>query len=195
MKTTRMGPWDLDSDLWDKLNMIKIREQRPWRWMLTKGVELFIEWYEAKHGVVRLPGADVLPVVASLAAVVPAAVVPAAVVPAAVVPAQNVVELPSVVPTVSLPQTEAEKRVERLRGQIELHKERIEGAKVTLAREPGSLQGAAQLRSSILIVERREADLVAALEALRVEQEALSSNPIDNGEKEEACGAVEVEED
>ncbi len=182
----RMPPWDLDSDLWEKLHMIKVREQRPWRWMLSKGVELFIEWYEAKTGVVKPLEAITPPATVRLAQKVEAR-------PAAALPALNVEERPAAAPVVSVPQTEAEKEVARLTAKVERTRAEIETAKAKLLLEPAdffSLQ-IMKFRPPQLIKEQGWLD--EALETLRVEREALSSYLIDNGEKEETCGESEGE--
>jgi len=172
-----MPPWDLDSTLWAKLHMIKVREQRPWRWMLSKGVELFITWYETEHGeIAPLLPASVLPVVEVPASVLPVVEVPAAGLPAAGLPAAG---LPAAAPMIK---SAAALMVERLRAKVAMHKDRIEGARETLEREPESLQGAAQLAASVRLLPEVEADLV---EAQRVLEAELSSFPIDNGANKE----------
>lgn len=160
MRTQRMPPWDLDGDLWDKLNQIKIREQRPWRWMLTKGVELFIEWYESKNGVVRLPGVDVLPVAVSPALVLPA--VSGGVLSASVTVAA--------VPAVSVPQSEAGKKVERLRDRMARAEIDVAEAKARLLIEPGHIPSQTVMRVLPSRLVEDQGLLVEAEKVLALEQ-------------------------
>lgn len=171
MRTQRMPPWDLDGDLWDKLNQIKIREQRPWRWMLTKGVELFIEWYESKNGVVRLPGVDVLPV-----AVSPALVLPAVSGGVSPVVESQAVALPAAAPVVL---SAAASKVAWLRGRVEAHKVALEEARARLLVEPEHIPSKTVLRARTLQLAEDEGWLVEAEAVLAAE---LSTKQIDNGE-------------
>lgn len=188
MSNIRLGPWDLNRDLFDQMEVIKAREGKTWRFMLTEGCRLFI----ASRGMVPhspvvresyapAPNVERPQNVGSVEPALPA--VPG--VPVAVVPGVPVAVVPAAVDEVPVFNSVNEQRMYwLLKGRAD-KQALLDRAPIELEREPGSKRALNWLARMPGILAKYEVDIAecqAALDAERAAKEALSSNSVDNSD-------------
>lgn len=144
----RVGPWDCDQALHTRIKELRMKlGGQSWTWALHQGLRLL----EEKHGGIVKP-APVLPVAVSPAPMLPAAVSVAG------------------VPVVSVPQTEAGKKVERLRDRMARAEIDLEEAKARLLIEPSHIPSQTVLRVLPARLVEDQGWLVEAEKVLALEQ-------------------------
>lgn len=139
----RVGPWDCDQALHTRIKELRMKlGGQSWTWALHQGLRLL----EEKHG------GSVSPVAESRAAVLPATLTAAG------------------VPVVSVPQTEAGKKVEWLRGRMARAEIDIAEAKARLLIEPGHIPSQTVMRVLPSRLVEDQGWLVEAEKVLALEQ-------------------------
>lgn len=175
----RVGPWDCDEKLLDRVSLYRAQQGgKPWTWVLHKALREMMDREQVFIGA----HADKVESVSNLVPVsINSPVVPASVVPG--VPASAVPGVPaSVVPAVEL--TENEKRLERLIQRRATKQAFLDEAPIELAREPGSLRALNWLKVMPKEVASYDLEIEvckAAIEAERLAKE--SSGEMERGEE------------